>query len=79
MMVFVVAGMMCLLLPAAFGQKQAQQQEQPQTLGSLTGTVTTPDKKPINNTTTLLVSGVFVDLQESRTETAYNPDDFHLA
>ncbi|MGI9035549.1 MAG: carboxypeptidase-like regulatory domain-containing protein [Pyrinomonadaceae bacterium] len=79
LMTFVVAGMMCLLLPAAFGPKQAQQQEQPQTPGSLTGAVTTPDKKPINNTTTLLVSGVFVDLQESRTETAYNPDDFHLA
>lgn len=47
--------------------------------GSLSGAVTNTDKKPVNNTTTLIASGVFLDLQEYRFETAYNPGDSTLS
>jgi hypothetical protein len=46
-----------------------------QAAGSISGTVTNTDKTPVNNTTTLLASGVYLDLQEYRVEVAYNPGD----
>jgi hypothetical protein len=46
-----------------------------QATGSLSGTVTNTDKKPVNNTTTLLTGGVYLDIQEYRFETIYNPGD----
>jgi hypothetical protein len=50
-----------------------------QATGSISGTVTNTDQKPVNNTTTLLVGGVYLDIQEYRTEVAYNPGDSSLS
>jgi hypothetical protein len=47
--------------------------------GQITGTITTDDKRPVQNGTTLLVSGCFVDLQQFAHEAGYNPNDTQFA
>ena len=44
--------------------------------GILTGTLTTPDKRPVNADSGLVATGVFIDLPEHARAVSYNPGDF---
>ena len=60
-----------LLLHTGARDCAAQQQT-----GTLTGTITSPEGKPINANSGLLVTGVFVNLQEHDKARGYDPGDF---
>jgi hypothetical protein len=47
-----------------------------QQTGTLTGTITNPQGKPVDARSGLLATGVFVDLQEHDKARGYNPGDF---
>lgn len=47
-----------------------------QPTGTLTGTITTPEGKPVGANSGLLATGVFVNLQEQNTARGYDPGDF---
>lgn len=62
-----------LFLHTGAGDSAAQQQT-----GTLTGTITSPEGKPVNANSGLLATGVFVNLQEHDKATGYSPGDFRV-
>lgn len=66
-----VSAAVCLAHFAGFRPVQGA----PVAPGSITGTMTREDKRPLNNPSTLIVSGTFIDLQQFAHETIYNPGD----
>jgi hypothetical protein len=68
---FTVLAIMLLLLHIGAADTAAQQ------TGSLTGTITSPDKKPVNASGPLIATGVFVNLQKHGKDAFYDPGDYH--
>jgi hypothetical protein len=62
------------LLLLHIGAKEAAAQQQ---TGSLTGTITSPDNKPVNANGPLIATGVFINLQEYAKASVYDPGDYH--
>jgi hypothetical protein len=62
-----------LIIVSLFLARDSAAQQQ---TGTLTGTITTPEGKPVNAGTGLLATGVFVNLQEHGLARGYDPGDF---
>lgn len=69
----IVFTVILLLLHVGAKETSAQQQKP----GTLTGTITSPEKKPLNAISPLIATGVFVNLQEYAKATFYDPGDYH--
>jgi hypothetical protein len=63
-----------ILLLLHIGAKETAAQQQ---TGTLTGTITSPEKKPVNAISPLIATGVFVNLQEYAKAAFYDPGDYH--
>ncbi len=62
-----------ILLLLHTGAKVAAAQQQ---TGTLTGTITSPEKKPVNANGALVATGVFVSIQEYAKSLFYDPGDY---
>ncbi len=67
----IVFTIVLLLLHAGANDSAAQQQT-----GALTGTITSPEKKPVNAHGALVATGVFVSIQEYAKSLFYDPGDY---
>ncbi len=64
-----------ILLLVQTGARDPVAQQQQQT-GTLTGTITSPEKKPVNANNGLIATGVFVNLQKHGKDALYDPGDY---
>ena len=65
-----------ILLAALFFHISANDCTAQSQTGTLTGTITTADNRPVNADSGLVATGVFIDLQEHARASSYNPGDF---
>lgn len=69
-----LVGFIIILLFFHTGARDSFAQQQ---TGTLTGTITSPEGKPVNANSGLIAAGVFVNLQKSGKDAYYDPGDYH--